>query len=561
MMEINLEKILAQVLMTLVSIKDKVNHLCLDLEAWEIILFTIGTLLICQWGHSVLFDHDKSIKSRLANGFFYYVKRLPVIRTVVRNKMDDVLHEVSAEKLFQLKPGMTYMQRLPEKGKNEIEILRDVNEYLSLDVVDWKKGNVSGTVYGGSEELTDIITKVYHKFAWSNPLHADVFPALRKMEAEVVKISCNLFHGDPEKSCGCVTSGGTESIMLACKTYRDWAYEKGISKPELICPISAHAAFEKAAHCFRMKLIHIPVDAVTRKADIHAMKRAITKNTCMLMGSTPQFPHGVLDPIVEIAELGKKYGIPVHVDACLGGFLLPFMKDAGYEIPPCDFAVPGVTSISADTHKYGYAPKGSSVVLYSSKKWRHYQYFVSPDWQGGIYATPMFAGSRSGAIVAACWASLVHFGREGYVNNTRNIIYTARYIENGLKTIPGIFIFGKPEMSVVAVGSLDFDIFRLSSGLVQRGWNLNSLQFPPSIHLCCTMPHTRPGVADRFITDVRECVSAIMENPTAKTTGAGAMYGMAQSLPDRSIVNEISTAFIDALYDTGKEKAEVNGLH
>nr|CAB3266030.1 sphingosine-1-phosphate lyase 1-like [Phallusia mammillata] len=529
---------------------DFVDVQLMAFKPWEIVSITVVTLVLTHLVYNFVFDHEKSLSQRLKLGFFYYVKRFPIIRSIVEDKMKPVLHEVSATKLFPLKPGMTYKNVMPYVGKSHTSILREVDEYLSLDTVDWSKGNVSGTVYGGDPDLTLVASTMYHKFAWSNPLHPDVFPSLRKMEAEVVRMTCSLFNGDPNASCGFVTTGGTESILLACKTYRDWAYSKGIKKPEMVIPISAHAAFEKGAAYFKIKLKHVPVDPTTRKVDLHAMKQAINKNTCMLVGSTPQFPHGVLDPIADIAALGKRYGVPVHVDACLGGFLLPFMGEAGFPIQPCDFSVPGVTSISADTHKYGCAPKGSSVIMYKSTEFAHHQYFVSPDWQGGIYATPMFAGSRSGAIVAACWGTMVHIGREGYISNTRKIISTARTIENGLAQMNNLFVFGKPEMSVIAFGSMDFDIFRLSGELTNKGWNLNTLQFPPSIHLCCTMPHTKPGVADRFLSDVNDAVNTIMQSPKSKPAGAGAIYGMAQSIPDRTIVSSIAHGFLDALYDT-----------
>lgn len=346
-----------------------------------------------------------------------------------------------------------------------------------------------------------------------------------------------------------------------CKTYRDWALEKrGIKKPEMLVPVSAHAAFEKGAQYFGIKLIHIPLDELTRQVDVNAMRRAISKNTCMLVGSAPQFPHGVMDPIEQIAKLGQSYGIPVHVDSCLGGFLIPFMREAGYPLAPFDFSLPGVTSICADTHKYAYAPKGTSILMYREKKWLHQQYFVSPDWQGGIYATPMFAGSRSGAVIAACWATLVHIGHDQYVANTRAIISTARYIEAGIAKMPNLFVYGRPEVSVVGFGSLDFDIYRLSSELVNRGWNLNSLQFPSSIHIAVTLPHTQPGVADKFLRDIQEGVASIMKDPKAKVSGAGAMYGMAASIPDRSMVSSIARAFIDALYDTSDPGYEIENM-
>ncbi|KAF2988032.1 hypothetical protein EK904_011257, partial [Melospiza melodia maxima] len=200
--------------------------------------------------------------------------------------------------------------------------------------------------------------------------------------------------------------------------------------------------------------------------------------------------------------------------------------------------------------QYGYAPKGSSVVLYSDKEYRKYQFFIAPDWQGGIYASPSVAGSRPGGIIAACWATLLHIGESGYVEATKRIIKTARFLESELRKIDSIFIFGKPEVSVLSIGSDTFDIYRLSNFLAAKGWNLNVLQFPPSIHLCITQLHTKPGVAEQFLKDVRDSIQDIMKDLNAKTTGMGAIYGMAQSVPDRSLVAEISQAYLDGLYST-----------
>lgn len=290
------------------------------------------------------------------------------------------------------------------------------------------------------------------------------------------------------------------------------------------------------------------------------MRRAITKNTILLCGSAPQFPHGVMDPIEEIAKLAKKYNLGCHVDACLGGFLIPFMKKAGFSLPPFDFSVDGVTSISCDTHKYGFSPKGSSVIMYSNKHLRHFQYFVAPDWQGGIYACPSIPGSRPGAIIAVTWATMIYYGESGYVESTRKIISTRRKIEDGLRKIKGIFVLGKPEVSVVAFASHNFDVYHLGDALTKKGWHLNTLQFPSSIHICVTALNTQPGVADQFIKDVRECTAALLKDPAAKSSGMSAIYGMSQSIPDRSIVNEIAWGFLDCMYNVNHEPAHENGV-
>ncbi|XP_072881452.1 sphingosine-1-phosphate lyase 1 [Hemitrygon akajei] len=536
-----------------------VNALLQGLQPWQIAAISVVATLLAVWLHGFLFK-QQSISLRLRNFFFRMMRKLPFLAASIQKQLDKALNDLSSS-VLTLEDGMTYVTSLPAHGLTESDLLLKVKEYTAMGETCWEKGQVSGTVYSGEEQLTKLMVKVYGDFAWSNPLHPDIFPGVRKMEAEVVRMSCTLFHGGPD-SCGTVTSGGTESILMACKAYRDLGLERGVKYPEIIAPVSAHAAFDKAAHYFGMSIVHVPLDKKTMQVDVKAMKRAISKNTVMLVCSVPQFPHGIMDPVEEIAKLAQDYEIPLHVDACLGGFLIVFMEKAGYSLPPFDFRVKGVTSISADTHKYGYAPKGSSVVLYSNKKYRHYQFFVAPDWQGGIYASPTIAGSRPGGIIAACWATMMFMGEDGYIEATTKIIDTARHIGAQLKKIKEIFIFGKPEVSVVAIGSDVFDIFRLSNAMTSKGWNLNTLQFPSSIHICVTLLHTRSGVADRFVEDVRQGVAEIMKNPSEKTTGRGAIYGMAQSIPDRSLVTEISHGFLDCLYSTelpNNEKSHMNG--
>uniref|UniRef100_A0A8C1BY55 sphinganine-1-phosphate aldolase n=1 Tax=Cyprinus carpio carpio TaxID=630221 RepID=A0A8C1BY55_CYPCA len=534
------------VLLYIEEARSFVNSQCAGLEPWQIIATTLLSTLGAVWLKGFLFQPE-SLTSRVKKQFFKIIRKIPFIGATIQNQLNKALDDMSVS-LCTLKEGMSYTKLLPVQGLTHKQLLDKIREYETLSespAVDWAKGKVSGAVYWGDEKLTDLLVKVYGEFAWSNPLHPDLFPGVRKMEAEVVRMACALFNGGPD-SCGTVTSGGTESILMACKAYRDMSSRN----------IHVHAAFDKAAHYFGMKLIHIPLDKKTMKVDVKAMRRAISRNTAMLVCSAPQFPHGIIDPIVEVAKLAVKYNIPFHVDACLGGFLIVFMEKAGFKLDPFDFRVKGVTSISADTHKYGYAPKGSSVVLYSDKKFRHYQYFVAPDWQGGIYASPSMAGSRPGGIIAACWATMMHMGEKGYVEATKKVIETARKIKAGIRQIDGVFVFGDPEVSVVALGSDVFDIFRLSNALTSKSWNLNTLQFPSSIHICVTMLHTQPGVAEQFISDVKREVAIIMKNPKEKTTGMGAIYGMAQSIPDRSMVTEVSQGFLDCLYSTEVPKMQ-----
>ncbi|XP_076981126.1 sphingosine-1-phosphate lyase 1 isoform X2 [Tamandua tetradactyla] len=536
--------------------KNYVNGHCTKYEPWQLIAWSIVWTLLIIWLYDFVFQAE-SLWSRIKKKLFKICRKIPIIERKIQSKLNKAKDDIN-KNMSYLKVDKEYVKALPTQGLNSSAVLEKLKEYSSMDTC-WQDGRASGTVYNGEEKLTELLVKAYGDFAWSNPLHPDIFPGLRKIEAEIVRISCSLFNGGPD-SCGSVTSGGTESILMACKAYRDLAIENGIKNPEIVAPQSAHAAFDKAAHYLGMKIVHVPLNKMM-EVDVRAMRRAISRNTAMLVCSVPQFAHGVIDPVPEVAKLAVKYKIPLHVDACLGGFLIVFMEKAGYPLEqPFDFRVKGVTSISADTHKYGYAPKGSSVVLYSEKKYRNYQYFVTTDWPGGIYASPTMAGSRPGGIIAACWATLMHFGESGYVDATKQIIKTSHFLKSELENIKGIYILGNPQLSVIALGSREFDIYRLFNMMTAKGWHLNNLQFPPSIHFCITLVHARKRVAIQFLKDVRESVTQIMKNPKAKTTGMGAIYGMAQTV-DRTLVAELSSIFLNSLYvtDTVAQGSQING--
>ncbi len=350
----------------------------------------------------------------------------------------------------------------------------------------------------------------------------------------------------PDEIGGTVSSGGTESILLAMKAYRDRARDrKGITQPEMIMPVTAHAAFEKAAQYFNIRPIRIPVDQNYR-AEVEAARRAVTRNTIVVVGSAPSFPHGMLDPIAELSEIARQHQIGFHTDACLGGFILPFAEKLGYAIPPFDFRLPGVTSLSVDTHKYGYAAKGTSVVLYRGAELRHYQYYTTADWPGGLYFSPTFAGSRPGALSAACWAALIAIGEQGYLDATQKILETAARIRQGIEAIPELRVLGDP-LWTIAFTSDTLDIYRVMDCLTDRQWSLNGLHKPSAVHLCVTLRHTQPGVADRFLVDLKAAVEHVKTQP-ASHGGLAPIYGMAATIPFRGLVNELLKRYIDLLY-------------
>ncbi|PAA49935.1 hypothetical protein BOX15_Mlig020284g1, partial [Macrostomum lignano] len=513
------------------------------MDAASVCLITFGaTVLLCSI-INFLCDPEYTLLERMRTSFFKFVKSLPPVKKQIQAKKRESVVEV--KKAFEAGHSSSkhpVFKELPKKSMTPAEVMAVAADYKAASV-NWTNGSVSGTVYHGGEELTDLNAKVYKEFAWTNPLHPEVFNDVRRMEAEVVSMTCQLFNGD-EEACGCTTSGGTESILMACLAYRNLAFDKGIRYPQMIVSTTAHAAFDKAAHYLRIRIVHVPSKPDGR-VDVAAMRSAINKNTCMLVGSTPSYSHGIIDPIGEIAKLGLKYGVPVHVDACLGGFLLPFMEQAGFPLEPVDFRVPGVTSISCDTHKYAFAPKGSSVLLYRNAEYRKQQFFSYTGWCGGFYASPTMPGSRPGAVIAACWATLLHFGLEGYVDATKKIVGTARKIKAGVQQIEGVKLMGDPQMSVIGIGSDHFSAYRLADALKEKGWSLNMLQKPASFHICCTYVHTQPGVAERLIEDIHESAAALLKDPTAKDVGMGAIYGTAQKIPDPTIVDDIAMGFLD----------------
>jgi glutamate/tyrosine decarboxylase-like PLP-dependent enzyme len=294
-----------------------------------------------------------------------------------------------------------------------------------------------------------------------------------------------------------------------------------------------------------MRLKRIPVDADYR-ADVAAARKAVTRNTVVIVGSAPSFPHGMIDPIAELSELAREKRIGFHTDACLGGFVLPWAEKLGYEVPPFDFRLPGVTSISADTHKYGYAPKGTSVILYRGLELRRYQYFTSTDWPGGLYFSPTIAGSRPGALSAACWAAMIKVGKDGYGKASKKILETASKIKMGIQGISDLHILGDP-LWVIAFGSKTLDIYEVMDYMASRKWSLNGLHHPPCVHICVTLRHTQAGVAEQFIEDLGAAVDAVRE----KRAGIGKMapiYGMAAHLPVRSLVGNLLQRYIDLLY-------------
>ncbi len=458
-------------------------------------------------------------------------------------EMDEMIAEMQKRfKSYTEKEGD--YKTMPEEGVDRKHILEAMSSIIKIENKAWETGHVSGAVYNGQTEHVEFTNKAYSIASQNNPLHPDVWPSSLKFESEIVSMVRNMLNGDSSVR-GSVTSGGTESILLAVKTYRDYAKDKkGIAEPEIILPKSAHAAFDKACHYFDIKAVWTELDE-NYAADVKDIREHINENTIAIVGSTPCFPYGVIDPIPEISELARKNEVGMHVDACLGGFILPWAKKLGRNIPDFDFSLPGVTSISIDTHKYGYAPKGTSVILYRNSDLIQHQFYVNGSWSGGIYFSPTMAGSRSGGVIAGTWAALLEQGKIGYINATRKILEASDKTRAGIRKIKGIREMGQSPF-VIAFTSDEVNIYQVMEGMSRRGWILNGLHRPAGVHLALTLRHTEEGVTDMFLKDLSEVMDEVRANP-GEESGMSPVYGMAATFPEEA-VKDFMRSIVEWMY-------------
>jgi len=430
--------------------------------------------------------------------------------------------------------------QFPVKGTPHEQLSAQMRDALALDA-DWRGGRIWSLVYFAGDDVAEVLKDAYSAAFFTNGLGPGAFKSLKKFESEVVAMTADLL-GCPG-AVGNMTSGGTESILMAVKTARDWARaKKGIAEPEMVLPVTAHPAFDKAAHYLGVKPVHIPVREDLR-ADVEAARAALTDNTALVVGSAPCYPFGAIDPIAELAALARERGVCCHVDACLGGYLLPFLARLGYQVAPWDFSVPGVTSISADNHKYGFAARGASSILYRDRELRRHQFFTATDWPGGLYGSPTMTGSRPGGAIAAAWAVLNYLGEDGYVRLARTIMETTRALIDGINAIPGLYVMGKPDMSVFAFTSDSVDIYAVADALDASGWHPDRQQMPPSLHLMVTPAHR--DIVEPFLADLRTAVRGAAQGPAP--SGSAAIYGMLGTVPDRGVVRKVILDFIDGL--------------
>lgn len=423
------------------------------------------------------------------------------------------------------------IKSFPEKGLAAGEIIAQMKAMSSKEDGKWENGKCSGTMYCGDHDHYAVLNEAFSYFSHVNALQRDMCPSMNRFESEIIAMVLDLLHGEAveqhdesQKACGVLGSGGTESILNAVLAYREKAAaERGVKEPEIIWPETAHPAFRKAAHLFGLDVVVAPTDPETTLVDVDFVRNNINPNTAVIIGSAGNYPYGTVDPIEKLSEVAVEQGVPLHVDGCLGGLILPWGQRLGYDIPVFDFRLPGVTSISADTHKYGYGLKGTSVLAYRDKSLMHYQYFLNTDWKGGAYASPGLAGSRSGGLIAATWASMVLLGQEGFKERAKAIFETAFNMQESVKRHPELKMMGKPTFCF-SFRSDDFNIYHVNDFMKKKGWRFNGQQNPDAIHMCVTGPQTKPGVAEAFDTDLADAV-AYAKNPPDEKPKSGGIYG------------------------------------
>ena len=400
---------------------------------------------------------------------------------------------------------------LPDHGRPADDVLADLDTLAEGDV-DWKGGKVFSLAYYAGEDIYRVAREANDRFLSTNALNVGAFTSLRQMQSEVVDTVAGWLQGGDD-AAGFMTTGGTESLLLAVKAARERGRERGIDEPEMVLPVSAHAAFEKGAHYFGVRSVRVPVGDDFR-ADVSAMAEAVNDRTVLVVGSAPHYPQGVIDPIEEIAALAADRDANCHVDACMGGVTLPFLRRLGEDVPLFDFAVPGVTSMSVDLHKYGYTAKGASVIVHRDKALRRHQTFLTDNWTGGVYGSSGVLGTKSGGPIAAAWAVLQHVGDDGYLRLAAAARGATVQLRSRLEAIPGVEVLGPAPVTLVAFRCTDVDTFAVADVVARDGWYCDRQGPPDSLH--CTVHAGHVDTVDAFADAVAAAVDEV-----AAVGGAG----------------------------------------
>lgn len=410
---------------------------------------------------------------------------------------------------------------MPPHGMSRDDVFQQLQQYTEGDVR-WREGRAFTLAYNAGPDVIAIAEEAYRRFGTENGLNTHAFPSLQRIQSEVVGIVADWFEGGSD-AAGFITSGGTESLLLAVKGARERGRkERGVTSPNVVLPASAHAAFEKGCYYFGVESRRIPVGPDWR-ADVSAMEAAIDDDTVMVVGSAPQYPQGVIDPIDDIAALAAVRDINCHVDACMGGVTLTYLRRLGHDVPSWNFSVPGVTSISVDLHKYGYSAKGCGVLVHRDKRLRSYQTYVTDNWLGGVYGSSGVLGTKSGGPWAAAWAVLHHLGDDGYLRLTAEARRACEQLVAAIDATSELQVIARPDSTLVAfraADGVDLDVFAVADALWRRGWYVDRQGPPASLH--CTVNAIHDGKIDGFVADLRDAVAEVV---AATAIGEQGAYG------------------------------------
>jgi len=446
---------------------------------------------------------------------------------------------------------------LPE-GVVKEKVLEELSEFTKKDI-NWQTGKVLTGLYDPGKNAHELAVEAYTRFLPQNALYVNMYPSIGKLEKEVVSSIAELLRADDEV-VGNMTSGGTESILMAVKTARDWARvnRPEIKEPEMVLPVSAHPAFLKAAHYFNVKAVQTEIDLEDYRADLTLFEKALGPNAIIAVGSAPNFSHGSIDPITEMAAMAQKRNILFHVDGCVGGIYLSIMRRMGEPVRNFDFTVPGVTSISADLHKYGYTPKNASVILYRNRDLRKYAWFVCSTTTEYVVINSTTQSSKTGGPIAAAWAMLRYLGEAGFQDIVRRSQEATKYLLDKIAAIEDIEVLGKPDMCMFTLASEKFNVFEIDDKMRERGWHMIP-QFacggsPPNLHISLSqanVPH-----AEKFIDDLTKALEDLRNNGSA--IDYKELSRVVEEVSDKPI-EEIMMAIIPVIGLTGMDLPENMG--
>ena len=500
-------------------------------------------------------------KKRYVNSVvFNWAMKIPYFKNKLNSEIFEVEEKIKSDTL-KLESNIRFrVEQLPKVSKDlAVDMfLENMKKNFEADLRCHNPLKLSGTLYNTpNNQETKLLKGVMDLYYKTNPLHSDIYPSLITMEKDIVNMTKSLLNCPGSQGTGTVTTGGTESIILALYGYREYAKKyKGITCPEVVAMETVHPAVDKGCHYLGIKLRKIKVDEnniINRSQLLYS----INHNTIVVIGSVPSFPHGLIDDIILLNSYAIHYDVPIHVDACLGGFVFPFLE----EFPPYDFRLLGVQSISVDTHKYGCCPKGSSVLVFRDKKYFECCYFIQSEWSGGIYATTNITGSRSGLNLAWTWAMLTYQGYDTLREQAHKINRNLEKIKSAFEDDSDIKIYGNPRVCVIGFGSDTLNIYKVCQNMKEKGWNLNELQNPASFHFCITNCHT-DDIIDEFINNLREslnktltekntlCLEDMTWKPgkTQSSDEGASIYGTTQKVPDQSVVDDVVVCYLNSIH-------------